>query len=84
MYVLAALHAAEEDWRRAVEYAALVEQHPATSFEVRHWAKNLLAELSGALPPAEYADAVARGRALDAENVLRAFPQDEQEISTPG
>jgi len=84
VYVLAALHAAEDNGRQAVEYAALVEQHPATSFEVRHWAKNLLAELSGALPPAEYADAVARGRALDAENVLRAFLQDERETLTPG
>lgn len=46
--------------------------------------KDLLAELSGALPPDAYADAIARGATLDAEEVLRAFQQNEREPSAPG
>jgi hypothetical protein len=77
IYGLAALEAAGERRERAVELAALVHHHQATPYEVKVYARELLAELQAVLPPDVYATAVERGAALDPDAVAAAFLQEE-------
>jgi hypothetical protein len=54
----------------AVELLAFLQAWPPTPFAVRERAASLLAELEAELPAAEFAAAVARGRARPVDEVV--------------
>jgi predicted ATPase/DNA-binding CsgD family transcriptional regulator len=77
IYGLAALAAAQGRSEQAVEWAALVHHHRATTYEFKVYAGDLLAELQAVLPPGVYAAAVERGAQLDPDAVVAAFLQED-------
>lgn len=70
IYGVAALEAVGGQPERAVELAALVQEHRAAEYEFKGYATELLAELEATLPPEVYAAAAARGAALDPDAVV--------------
>ena len=70
IYGVAALEAVDGQPERAVELAALVQEHRAAEYEFKGYATELLAELEATLPPEVYAAAAARGAALDPDAVV--------------
>jgi hypothetical protein len=70
IYGMAELVAAGDQLQRAVELAALVHHHPGTTPQFKSYAGDLLAELEATLPSDTYAEAIARGAALDLDTVV--------------
>jgi serine/threonine protein kinase/predicted ATPase len=84
---VALLLAKSGDPQHALELLALVQAHPATErHTLTRRVEPLLAELSMQLPAAQFDDALARGRKMDLERVVRRgiFEQGEATANADG